>query len=690
MTRQVHLCNCNRSMPLAREELERAACLAGATQVRSYEAMCRQEIERLVEGAEGDVAVACTQESRLLGEALSAVKRVDTVRFFNVRERAGWSNEGRFAGAKITALVAEALLPDPTPTPLVEYRSRGQTLVIGPLAEAVAFADAAKDHVEISILSTESHGDAVPAARDYPIVSGSDVRVRGWLGAFDVEWQQTNPIDLDACVRCGACVRTCPEDAIGTDLQVDLSRCRSHRDCVAACGEVGAIDFARPAVAAKRGGRFDIVVNLSERPLFAQHQPPQGYLEPERTPMGMAQAIARLLSLVGEFEKPRYFHYRASMCAHGRNQMTGCTRCIDICSTRAIRSCGDTVEVTPELCMGCGACTTVCPSGALTYAFPRPSDLGLRLKTLLAAYRSAGGRDPTVLIHDQGAGDALIAAFACQGAGLPASCLPLSVHHPAAVGIDLWLAAFAWGASGVTVLLTRDIAPEYVGALSEQADLTNTILAALGYQGSTVRVADEHSLESALRKAPRGLAVRVEALWNVGNDKRATVETALQHLLEHAPTPRDVIPLVSGAPFGAIAVAQQRCTMCLACVGACPEGALLDNPAAPELRLIESKCVQCGLCAKTCPEEAISLLPQLDLRPSARRARTLNAAEVAACIRCGKPMGAQPIIERMLSRLSDHRMFADPAAKQRLRMCADCRVIDLFAEDKSLDIRDLP
>ena len=46
----------------------------------------------------------------------------------------------------------------------------------------------------------------------------------GWLGAFDVEWSSANPIDLDLCTRCNACVTACPEGAIGLDYQIDLVR----------------------------------------------------------------------------------------------------------------------------------------------------------------------------------------------------------------------------------------------------------------------------------------------------------------------------------------------------------------------------------------------------------------------------------------------------------------------------------
>jgi ferredoxin len=122
-------------------------------------------------------------------------------------------------------------------------------------------------------------------------------------------------------------------------------------------------------------------------------------------------------------------------------------------------------------------------------------------------------------------------------------------------------------------------------------------------------------------------------------------------------------------------------------VGACPEGALADNPEKPQLRFIESKCVQCGLCEKTCPEAAISLAPQLNLSPEAKKPRVLNEAEILGCTRCGKPLGTKQIVESMIGKLTGHSMFTDPKALGRLRMCADCRVVDLYSEEKPLDIR---
>ena len=39
--------------------------------------------------------------------------------------------------------------------------------------------------------------------------------------------------------------------------------------------------------------------------------------------------------------------------------------------------------------MGCGACATVCPSGAMRYAYPSVPDLGTRLRTLLVLSMAA-------------------------------------------------------------------------------------------------------------------------------------------------------------------------------------------------------------------------------------------------------------------------------------------------------------
>jgi ferredoxin len=139
--------------------------------------------------------------------------------------------------------------------------------------------------------------------------------------------------------------------------------------------------------------------------------------------------------------------------------------------------------------------------------------------------------------------------------------------------------------------------------------------------------------------------------------------------------------------LGTIVVDGSKCTLCISCVGACPSSALQDNPLQPEIRFIEKNCVQCGLCAKTCPENAITLQPRLSLLPERTQTRVLHGSPPYACIRCSKPFGTLKGIEAMLGRLAGHSMFQG-AALERLKMCGDCRVIDMFTDEKQVRITD--
>ncbi len=678
------LCNCNGTAALDAGALRKA--LSDGSVVAG-EALCRRQlgqVKALFSGS-NPLVIGCTQEASLFAELSEQAAFSGDLRFVNLREAAGWSSEGKDAAAKMAALLAQASLPSPLPVAAIETSSAGATLIIGPLEAAIDWAERLKDRLDVSVLITRATAGELPSRNDYPVFSGSDIALSGHLGAFAASWRQTNPIALANCTRCNACISVCPEGAINYAYQIDLDKCKSHRACVVACGDNRAIDFARGDT--RHTDRFDLVLDLSNEALIRTAHLPQGYAAPGRDPLAQFEAAHQLLGLVGEFEQPQYVAYKEKLCAHGRNSILGCSRCLDVCSTGAITHDGDRIRVDAVLCQGCGGCASTCPSGALRHAYPGVPDLGLRLKVLLSAYREAcgpaGGTAPCLLFHDGRRGRDSLMKLGRHGRGLPARMIPFEVHDIAAIGLDLLLGALAYGAAQCLVMSDTEEPETYLASLSGQIEIGKTLLDGFGLAGLDGRALemfaedDAQALENFLWSQHPESALPA-ASFNFSEDKRTTLGFVLDHFLAHAPKRPEVVVLPKGSPWGDLAIDKQKCTLCLACVGACPASALMDTPDAPRLRFLEKNCLQCGLCVNTCPEKALALVPRLLLSAEARRDRILNEVEPFHCLRCAKPFATKPMMEAMLAKLSGHSMFATGPGLRRLQMCADCRVIDMM------------
>ena len=650
--RRVLVCNCESTMPLEEKALGKACRAAGAEgDLALSHQLCRAQLGTFQQAIVGErpVLVACTQEAPLFREVAEEDNPQAAVSFTNIRETAGWSEEAGAATPKIAALLAAAAV-EAQPTPMVALASQGVCLVYGRDERAIEAAKQLAGRLEVTLLLKrpgelllKRPGELLPPrAMDVPIFKGEIVQAKGHLGGFGITVNDYAPVTPSG----------------RASLAFDPPRDGAFSQC-------------------------DLILDLTgDAPLFPAHEKRDGYLRPDPgDPAAVQRALFEIADMVGEFDKPRYVTYNADICAHGRSRKTGCTRCLDVCPTSAITSAGDTVEIDPLVCAGCGSCASVCPTGAATYQLPAGDSLFERLRSLLGAYRKAGGAAPLLLLHDDTHGAEVIALSARLGRGLPARVLPFPLNEVTQVGIDFLAAAFAYGAEQVVVLADPKKRDE-LGGLAGQIGLAETVLSGLGYGGGRIQVieeADPEAVEAQLYTlAPPEQSMPEGNFLPLGG-KRSRAFLALRHLHEKAPQPVDLLPLPPGAPFGTVTVDTEGCTLCLACVGACPTGALLDDETRPWLGFREDACVQCGLCRTTCPESVISLEPRLNFTAEAMGAVMLNEAEPFNCIRCGKPFGVRQSIDRIAEQLAGkHHMFQGSDQIERIMMCEDCRVVVQF------------
>ncbi|WP_415881335.1 4Fe-4S binding protein [Neptuniibacter sp. QD34_54] len=420
---------------------------------------------------------------------------------------------------------------------------------------------------------------------------------------------------------------------------------------------------------------FDLILNLGQESLFTTDLTPAGYFHVSPESSTFSEVIEELPNYIGEFEKPRYFQINNDICAHSNRGQTGCTRCLDVCPADAITSFKDLIEINPHMCHGAGGCATACPTGAISYALPQPVMLHNYLHRLISTYQNNGGTAPTILIHDHEVGAEIIAN---QPELLSDNVLPVSLEEVAAAGQESWLVSLASGAQQVLLLDTPNVPDMVRDLLKRELKTTHAMLEGLGYPTEQIKLITQDDLPNAqsassYRNIPT-IAVVAET------NKREALFVALEHLTEHGETAnQDYIALPAGAPFGQVNVNSSSCTLCLSCVAVCPTQSLTDGGEMPALNFREQSCVQCGMCESACPENAIELVTQLNLKAERAIPVQIHTDEAFECISCGKPFAPKRTVDKMIEKLSSHRFFQGDAI-QRLKMCEDCRVNDIYTD----------
>ncbi len=618
MTKSLILCDCEGSQTLDADAIATATSL---TCSRLHTALCTSEIELAAKHiAAGDTIIACAQEADLFTELAEEIEAAAPL-CVDIRDRAGWREDTSDVAPKVAALLADAQLQAPAPR-TIDVSSEGLVLIVGDAELAMETATRLSETVSPTVLATSGSLDV--ATRSFDVIKGQLAKASGALGQFEVT------INAFQAVKPGG---------------------------------RGAFSFTEPRDGAQ--SNCDVILDLTGgTPLFPAHEKRDGYLRADpKDRTALEAAIFEASHLIGVFEKTLHIRFDQNLCAHSRAEQPACNRCLNVCPTGAILSAGEHVAIDPNICAGCGSCAAVCPSGAASADDPGVQHLFNRLRAMSEAYRSAGGENPHLLVHDSD-GAELISYAARYDRGLPADVIPMEVTALAGFGHAEMLAALAVGFAGVTVLMSRKSDRDVITA---QHDLA----AALGGENriNLIDPTDPEALCEHLytTAAP---AADVTPILPLGGRREVT------RMAAKALTPNEkTLALPEGAPYGAVLVNTDTCTLCLSCASLCPPGALTDNPDRPELRFQEDACLQCGLCVSVCPEDAIALVPQMNLTQDAFAPQILNEEEPFACIECGALFGVKSTIERIIDKLAGkHPMFTHSDNAKLIQMCDNCRV----------------
>ncbi len=417
---------------------------------------------------------------------------------------------------------------------------------------------------------------------------------------------------------------------------------------------------------------------------------PMGYYASGTNPANLHEVMAVLPGMRSRLHRPQFTAFLKNRCLHGLSRTIDCRQCLAVCPFDAIQSVDRTISIDHYRCQSCGGCAMVCPADAIQMVQPSQQELLSILRRKLED-RSAGVAFPQTLVISD-----LEAADGYQSPGIDEGNDGHRVHFVVEqigyVGLEMLLAALAYGAGAVVVACGAQTPPNIRMSAEWQAQMGSAILRGLDMPEDKIRFAVipiENNLPEKIISAATGTEARLDkplfppATFSHKHDKRTLTRLATQHLYDQSGLRQPCITLPAGSPFGAVAVDSAACTLCMACAVACPSGALSITGNVPRLEFIESRCHQCRLCTEACPEGAMHLLPRMLCDLAAVEApAVLNEAEPVRCIECGVPFAPQAMISRIQSKLTGHWMYAAERQLRRLRMCRTCRIQDaLVSQD---------
>ncbi len=593
-----------------------------------------------------NVIIACTQEKKFFKEKLQ--NDIDKkLKFINIRELAGWTNKDQYLTPKILSMLYSKINTKDFYPHYIDMHSQGRITIIGEEDNAYETAIKLADRLDVTLILIKNPNIILTEERNFNIYKGSSINIKGYFGNFQISISE--------------------KKVLNPSSRENLQFLDTDGDEILA----------------------DIVIDMSNAgPNISNYKKLKGYFYVEPTNILKLYSIMfDVTGLIGGFQKPKYIDFNKDLCAHSRNKQIGCSKCLDVCPTSAIKSIDHNISINSYICAGCGNCSASCPTEAITYQHPPTEVSYMQIRNLLTTYLSLRGLDPSILFYTKETGFNVISAIARLDNGLDSSILPFELDGLGQISAELLWMCYSLGAYNINILIGKkdeDIST----SLNQEIVIAETLLKYLDYKFSITLIEDSDPflVAKTLNDSLSLKTTKKNANFLPIGGKRKAGNMAITYLKENSKKKINIIPLPKKSPYGAVNVSKSKCTLCLACIGVCPSGALADDKDSPILSFKESLCIQCSLCVNTCPENALELIPQLNFEPEAKNFKIINQEEPFKCISCNKPFGVKSSINKTIVKLKEHSMFVNNTeALNRLKMCDNCRVVDQFNSDSFKD-----
>jgi len=320
-------------------------------------------------------------------------------------------------------------------------------------------------------------------------------------------------------------------------------------------------------------------------------------------------------------------------CTKLRHRRSTCTLCADHCPVQAI-TWGESLQVDPDKCTGCGICAAVCPTGALEAQTPTNEELLTRIQGLAKEGAWVAFACPRYLEARGGDGDRF----------LQVNCLG-RLDESVLVG------AISLGAQAVWLMdsACQECPSAASRAIAEQAlQRANALLQACGVSqrisigpqspnGPGMRVQAPGGAEGLSRRdfftllarqAAKTTAVAVDSvLGSQGAQDKEDQPPKKGELPVRLPAKRRLLlaalrrigkPVIASFEGGGLWAQfgfQEACTGCQMCAFFCPTGALskVEEGGKAGVAFKISQCTNCRLCQDICYKEAVVLSSTIDL-----------------------------------------------------------------------------